>query len=65
MDIHGDPDRPLRGGCTIDAASDHRIAMAAAVGALVADAPVTIRDVEAVETSFPGFLETLEGCCER
>ena len=65
MDIHGDPDRPLRGGATIDAVGDHRIAMAAAVGALVADAPVTIRSVEAVDTSFPGFLQTLEACVER
>lgn len=65
MDIHGDPDRRLRGGGTIDAMGDHRIAMSAAVGALAADAPVTIRSVEAVDTSFPGFLETLEACCER
>ena len=65
MDIHGDPERPLRGGCTIDAASDHRVAMAAAVGALAADAPVTITNVQAVDTSFPGFLQTLEACRER
>lgn len=65
MDIHGEPDRPLRGGGTIDAMGDHRIAMAAAVGALAADAPVSIRSVHAVDTSFPGFLETLEACVER
>jgi len=65
MDIHGDSDRPLRGGGTIEAMGDHRIAMAAAVGALAADAPVTVRGVEAVDTSFPGFLETLEAVVER
>ncbi|MEE2830373.1 MAG: 3-phosphoshikimate 1-carboxyvinyltransferase [Myxococcota bacterium] len=63
--IEGRPNRPLRGGCTIDSHGDHRIAMAAAVGALAADAPVQVTGVEAVETSFPGFLETLESCVER
>lgn len=65
MDIEGDPDRPFRGGCTIDSLGDHRIAMASAIGALAADAPVTIRGVEAVDTSFPGFLSALEDCVER
>jgi 3-phosphoshikimate 1-carboxyvinyltransferase len=65
MLISGAPDRPFQGGCSIDSAGDHRIAMAAAVGALVADATVEITGVEAVETSFPGFIETLESCVER
>jgi 3-phosphoshikimate 1-carboxyvinyltransferase len=65
MRIFGAPDRPLRGGCSIDSHGDHRIAMAAAVGALAADAPVEIKGVEAVETSFPGFIEALESCVER
>ena len=34
---------------------DHRIAMSLAVAGTVADGPVTVRDVAAVETSFPGF----------
>lgn len=65
MVIQGAADRPLRGGCSIDSYGDHRIAMAAAVGALAADGPVEITGVEAVSTSFPGFLETLESCVER
>jgi 3-phosphoshikimate 1-carboxyvinyltransferase len=65
MLIYGDPSRPLRGGCSIDSYGDHRIAMAAAVGALAADAPVEITGTEAVATSFPGFIETLESCVER
>jgi 3-phosphoshikimate 1-carboxyvinyltransferase len=40
---------------------DHRIAMALAVAATVADGPVTVHDVAAVETSFPGFDNCLQG----
>ena len=41
--------------CTIDSASDHRIAMAAAIAATVADGPVTIRGAECVSKSYPAF----------
>jgi 3-phosphoshikimate 1-carboxyvinyltransferase len=44
----------LAGG-TIDSRGDHRIAMAFAVAALRASAPVRILDVANVATSFPGF----------
>ena len=47
---------PLNAG-RVDAAGDHRIAMAAAVAALRADGPVRIDDVDNVATSFPGFGE--------
>src|SRR5690606_21830134 len=43
---------------TIDSHSDHRIAMSFAVASLLADAPLHIRDVENVATSFPGFTAT-------
>ena len=43
------------GGGTIDSHGDHRIAMAFAVAALRASAPIEIRDVANVATSFPGF----------
>jgi len=43
------------GGGTIDSHGDHRIAMAFAVAAACADAPVRILDVANVATSFPGF----------
>jgi 3-phosphoshikimate 1-carboxyvinyltransferase len=46
------------GGGTIDSLGDHRIAMAFAVAALKARAPLEILDVANVATSFPGFLET-------
>lgn len=42
-------------GCTIDAANDHRIAMAAAIAALKASAPVVILGAQCVEKSYPTF----------
>ncbi|MBQ2264866.1 MAG: hypothetical protein II341_05605, partial [Oscillospiraceae bacterium] len=42
-------------GCTIDAAGDHRIAMAAAIAATVASSPVTIHGAECVSKSYPTF----------
>jgi 3-phosphoshikimate 1-carboxyvinyltransferase len=45
------------GGGTVDSRGDHRIAMAFAVAALRASAPVRILDVANVATSFPGFPE--------
>lgn len=44
-------------GCQIDTANDHRIAMAAAIAATVADGPVTIIGAECVKKSYPGFWE--------
>jgi 5-enolpyruvylshikimate-3-phosphate synthase len=42
-------------GGRIDSRGDHRIAMAFAVAALKAGAPIEIADVANVTTSFPGF----------
>jgi 3-phosphoshikimate 1-carboxyvinyltransferase len=47
----------LRGGL-VESHGDHRIAMAIAVLAARASAPVVIRDVQNVATSFPGFATT-------
>jgi len=49
----------LRGG-TVDAAGDHRVAMAFAALATLAPAPVTITGAAGIATSFPGFARTLE-----
>ncbi len=51
--------KALRGGA-VDAAGDHRLAMAFAVAALVADGPVSIDGLDSVADSFPEFLQTLE-----
>lgn len=54
----------IRGGAltggVVESHGDHRIAMATAVAATRARAPVCIRDTAAVATSFPGFAECLE-----
>jgi 3-phosphoshikimate 1-carboxyvinyltransferase len=50
--------RPLR-GATVDAAGDHRLAMAFAVAACGADSPTTITGAGAVDVSYPGFFEEL------
>lgn len=42
-------------GCTIDAAGDHRIAMAAAIAATAATGPITILGAECVNKSYPAF----------
>ena len=44
-------------GCTVDAVGDHRIAMAAAIGATVASGPVTILGAQCVSKSYPSFWE--------
>ena len=43
----------------VESFGDHRMAMSMAVAALVADGPITIKDVECVNTSFPTFWECL------
>ncbi|MEM6785237.1 MAG: 3-phosphoshikimate 1-carboxyvinyltransferase [Bacteroidota bacterium] len=59
MTIHGRGRTLLRGGQTVESFHDHRIAMAAGVAALAADAPTTIRDADAARISFPTFWEQL------
>lgn len=44
-------------GCIVDAHGDHRIAMAAAIAATVADGPVTILGAQCVAKSYPSFWE--------
>ena len=47
---------PVRGG-TVESRGDHRIAMSFAVLGARAESAVTIRDVQNVATSFPGFAQ--------
>ncbi len=46
-------------GGSVDSQGDHRVAMSLAIAATVAEGAVTINDVAAVNTSFPGFDECL------
>ena len=51
----------LRPGGSVHADGDHRIAMAGAVAAVAADGEFSVAGYEAVEASWPGFGEALEG----
>ena len=51
----------LRGG-RVDAAGDHRIAMAFCIGALAGDGETIISGWRSVATSYPGFVEDLTRC---
>ena len=51
--------RPLSGG-SVDAAGDHRLAMAFALAATRAAAPTTIHGASSVNVSYPGFFDALE-----
>ena len=55
--IHGK--KKLKGGC-VSSFNDHRIAMMAAIAAIVCDEEVTILKAEAVNKSYPGFYKDLE-----
>ena len=50
-------------GARVDSAGDHRVAMALAVAALVADGKTEIDGAECVEISYPGFFDHLEYLC--
>ena len=54
--IHGGG---LDGG-VVDAAGDHRLAMAFAIAGTAAAAPVSIRGADAVAVSYPGFFTELQ-----
>lgn len=57
MIVHG-PTR-LR-GATVACHRDHRLAMALAVAGLVASGTTTVKSAEAIDDSFPGFVETMQ-----
>jgi 3-phosphoshikimate 1-carboxyvinyltransferase len=59
--VHGHGGRPLAGGQP-DSAGDHRVAMAMAVAALGAAAPIAIAGWDAVATSYPAFEEDYQRC---
>jgi 3-phosphoshikimate 1-carboxyvinyltransferase len=48
-------------GAAVESHKDHRIAMALAVAALVAEGKTAIRDAESADISFPGFFDKLRG----
>ena len=56
---------PPAGGAAIAAKLDHRIAMAFLVLGMAAERPVRIDDGETIATSFPGFVEVMNGLGAR
>ena len=51
--------RPLH-GARLPSYGDHRIAMAFAIAGLFAEGETVIQDCECIETSYPGFADTLD-----
>ena len=58
--VHG-TGAPPKGGVTIAANLDHRIAMSFLVLGLVSAEPMVIDDASSIETSFPGFKDLMNG----
>ena len=56
---------PVPGGGLVETQLDHRIAMAFLVLGLAARAPVTVDDGRMIDTSFPGFVELMNGLGAR
>ena len=52
-------DGPPPGGCTIDAAHDHRIAMSFLILGSVTEQPIEVTGAETIDTSFPGFADLM------
>lgn len=50
----------LAGGTTVDGFGDHRMVMLASIAASVAQAPVTVTGVEALEKSWPDYLRVYQ-----
>ena len=59
--VQGLAGRRPKGGCTVTVDLDHRIAMAFLVLGLVSENPVSIDDGAAMATSFPGFVDMMNG----
>jgi 3-phosphoshikimate 1-carboxyvinyltransferase len=50
-------------GARVDSRGDHRVAMAFAIAALIADGNTEIEGAECVDISYPGFFDNLEYLC--
>jgi 3-phosphoshikimate 1-carboxyvinyltransferase len=59
--VHAADGRPLSGGGMVETHMDHRIAMSALVLGLATEQPVMVDDAGFIDTSFPGFVELMNG----
>ena len=60
--VHGG--KPIRGGFEADVSADHRMAMLLSIAGSMADGPITVRGVESLNKSWPGFLGSYDGLRE-
>lgn len=60
LTVHGTGRAP-RGGAMVETALDHRIAMSFLVLGAAAAEPVAVDDAAFIDTSFPGFIELMNG----
>ena len=60
LSVHGTGEG-IKGGATIAANLDHRIAMAFSVLGMISQNPVTIDDGSPIATSFPGYIDLMNG----
>ncbi len=58
--VHG-TGAPPAGGGVVETHMDHRIAMSALVLGLASKSPVTVDDAGFIDTSFPGFVDLMNG----
>jgi 3-phosphoshikimate 1-carboxyvinyltransferase len=61
LTVHGSGGAQLPGGQTVRTHMDHRIAMSFLILGLVSENPVGIDDASMIQTSFPGFVELMNG----
>lgn len=61
LTVTGRPDGKGLGGGTVTTHLDHRIAMSFLVMGMASEKPVTVDDGSVMETSFPGFVELING----
>jgi 3-phosphoshikimate 1-carboxyvinyltransferase len=61
LTVHGSGGGAPKGGCTVETHLDHRIAMSFLVLGMAAQEPVAIDDAETIATSFPDFIELMNG----
>ena len=60
MDIVGGRPKPPQ-GAIFNSHGDHRVAMSMIVAGLATERGITISNTDCIDTSFPGFMELLEG----
>ena len=58
-------DGPPQGGCAIDAAHDHRIAMSFLILGSLSKQPIEVTGAETIDTSFPGFADLMNSLGAR